>query len=295
MNCFPPAMPLLRATVTGVSLWAGVTVGLAAEPVPGGNVATGEVERFFESEVRPFLSMPVVNAVGAEIGVRPATGQCSGPTSRRRQRSGDGRRQPDESLLLQVIGYEDAIQMPPDEKLAESQIEVLRKWVRLGAPWPEESVDDPNPLGLRAGPIADAERQHWAYQPVRQPAVPDPMTALPNPDAALAAWAETDIDRFILSGLVAQGLRPAGDATKQQSLRRLSFDLIGLPPTPEEVADFLADSSAEASRTLSIDCSNRPSTASAGDGTGWTWFVMPTPRATGQIIPSAKLIVIVIM
>src|SRR5690606_13256443 len=91
-----------------------------------------------------------------------------------------------------------------------------------------------------------AERKHWAYQPVRTPDVPDLQSILPPEDAELAVWAETDIDRFILADLAAQGLRPVGDAPKQQWLRRLTFDLIGLPPTPEEVADFLADDSPEA-------------------------------------------------
>lgn len=221
-------------------LWGTQSTG-AAEAV------ADDVERFFETEVRPLL----LDACGECHGARKAESGLRLDNEASLRTGGDSGSvidlaQPDESLLLQVIGGEGGLEMPPDGKLSDAQIAVLRKWVRLGAPWPGESVDAANPLGLRGGPITDAERKHWAYQPVRTPDVPDLQSILPPEDAELAAWAETDIDRFILADLAAQGLRPVGDAPKQQWLRRLTFDLIGLPPTPEEVADFLADDSPEA-------------------------------------------------
>ncbi len=183
-------------------LWGTQSTG-AAEAV------ADDVERFFETEVRPLL----LDACGECHGARKAESGLRLDNEASLRTGGDSGSvidlaQPDESLLLQVIGGEGGLEMPPDGKLSDAQIAVLRKWVRLGAPWPGESVDAANPLGLRGGPITDAERKHWAYQPVRTPDVPDLQSILPPEDAELAAWAETDIDRFILADLAAQGLRP---------------------------------------------------------------------------------------
>jgi len=235
-----------RAFMT-IGLLLGNQAADAAESAPDDGRITVEREHFFETEVRPLL----LDACGECHGARKAESGLRLDHQAGVQTGGDSgpvidTEHPDESLLLQVIGDEGDIQMPPDGKLSDSQIAVLRKWVRLGAPWPGKPTEAANPLGLRGGPIVDVERQHWAYQPVRKPFVPNAQSALPPSHAELADWAETDIDRFILRDLVAQGLRPAADATKQQWLRRLSFDLIGLPPTPAEAADFIADDSPEA-------------------------------------------------
>ena len=125
--------------------------------------------------------------------------------------------QTDESLLLErVSSTEDGVRMPPEGKpLSVEQVRVLREWIAAGANW----------------------QDHWAFEPVRRP-VPPPVDD--------EKWNHNPIDRFVLSKLSAHGLAPAAPAERTSLLRRLYFDLIGLPPTPEEIDAFLADTSADA-------------------------------------------------
>jgi hypothetical protein len=125
--------------------------------------------------------------------------------------------------------------MPPRGKLSDRQIGVLERWVQLGVPWPGTTAP-PLPGGNGVA-ITDKQRQFWAFRPVRDSAVP----AVHDP-----AWARTPVDRFVLAALEAQGLRPAPPADKRTLLRRVTFDLIGLPPTLDEIDAFLADQSPEA-------------------------------------------------
>ncbi|MBX9791223.1 MAG: PSD1 and planctomycete cytochrome C domain-containing protein [Pirellulales bacterium] len=142
---------------------------------------------------------------------------------------------PDESLLIQAVRYhDDGPQMPPDEgggKLSESQIAALAEWVARGA-------IDPRAAAARIGGMTpDEARQWWAFQPLRKaepPAVRDP------------AWPRCDIDNFILAELEKQQLAPAGMADRRTLLRRATFDLTGLPPTPAEVEAFASDADPDA-------------------------------------------------
>ncbi len=150
---------------------------------------------------------------------------------------------PEESLLLAAVGYaDDRVQMPPDGKLSAAEIKSLGEWVTQGAPWPADGVPAGAPVA-RPAPrrITDADRAHWAFQPVRDEA---------PPEVADEAWPRGAIDRFILARLEAVGLPPSEPADKRTLLRRATFDLTGLPPTPEEMADFLADESPEAFETV---------------------------------------------
>ncbi|HEX5499307.1 MAG TPA: DUF1549 domain-containing protein, partial [Thermomicrobiales bacterium] len=141
----------------------------------------------------------------------------------------------DEGLLLDAVAYGDLYQMPPDGKLPAADLETLRRWVELGAPWPKET----GPAAVKKpGDFDLAERaKHWAFQAWVEhapPAVNDPV------------WPAAPVDRFILSRLEAAGLSPAAPADKATLLRRASYDLVGLPPTPAEIAAFLADESSQA-------------------------------------------------
>jgi hypothetical protein len=131
------------------------------------------------------------------------------------------------SLYVRVAGIGDQARMPMGGKpLAHGQIETIRRWIEEGAYWPE------------AASASTAEiKQHWAYVPPKRPAVPNP---------AGAAWARNPVDRFILDRLEREGLRPSPEADRVTLLRRLSLDLIGLPPTPAEVTAFLKDKSPNA-------------------------------------------------
>ena len=147
---------------------------------------------------------------------------------------------PKESLLVEAVEHRGELKMPPNGKLSATEIDHLKHWIEVGLPWPDARVTSPAPPapGSVARPIdGDTSRAWWSFQPVRRadpPAVKD------------TAWPRSEIDRFILAGLEASGLKPAMPADKRTLLRRATFDLTGLPPTPEEVDAFLADESPDA-------------------------------------------------
>lgn len=132
--------------------------------------------------------------------------------------------------VLAAVRHEGKAKMPPSGKLPVPELEALTQWVKDGATWPS-SPSAPNNGGAR----------HWSFQPVRRPSVP----RVQNPVLA-TEWVKNPIDRFILSKLEQNKLLPNPPATRRELLRRLSYDLIGLPPTPEEVAAFEKDTDPKA-------------------------------------------------
>ena len=142
--------------------------------------------------------------------------------------------EPDESLLLTVIRYDcDEIQMPPDGKLDDNVIDNFEKWIELGAPDPraEETTH------VEANLDVDTGKNFWAFKRPQKSAVP----VLPDD-----SWPKTDIDRLVSIHITESGLKPVADASRGVLIRRTYFDLIGLPPTPKEVDDFVNDKSPEA-------------------------------------------------
>jgi hypothetical protein len=138
-----------------------------------------------------------------------------------------------ESLLVRAIRRQGDIQMPPDSRLTDEQVSTLTRWISEGAPWPAGSAG----TAIRRGAISAADRSFWSFQPVRPQ---------PAPEVRDSAWVRTPVDRWILAGLESRGLRPAPAADRRTLIRRATFDLTGLPPTPDEVAAFLADTSPDA-------------------------------------------------
>jgi hypothetical protein len=181
---------------------------------------------FFESQIRPVLAANCFSCHGAAKmgGLRLdsrehlAKGGQSGPVIV----SGD----PGKSLLIQAVRRtHERIKMPPQGKLEDREIENLVAWVKQGAVWPDPPARD------GSGHKADAAPANfWAFQPVRKPPVPQ-----------VSGSAATDIDRFVLAALESKGLKPVPLADKRALIRRATFDLIGLPPTPEEVDAFVQD------------------------------------------------------
>jgi len=212
-------------TLLAVLLIACVpTAASAAEP---------GADAFFENQVRPLLVK--------------ACQECHGPVKQWGELRLDSRvamlrggetgpvlvpGQPTKSLLIEAIGHGGDVRMPPKKKLDDAQIAVLTRWVELGAPWPGDSG-----ALVRKGEITAEDRAFWSFQPIKKPAVPAVRDQ---------AWPLTEVDRFLLARWEAKGLPPAGPAEKQSLLRRATFDLIGLPPTPEEIEAFLADDTPEA-------------------------------------------------
>jgi hypothetical protein len=137
---------------------------------------------------------------------------------------------PDASLLIQAVRYEDEdLQMPPKGKLSDGEIALLTRWVAMGAPDPRHGEARP-PAAARID--IERGRTFWAFRPPVEPAIPAVRDH---------SWSRTPLDHFVLAALEQKGLRPAPAADQRTLIRRATFDLIGLPPTPAEVDAFLAD------------------------------------------------------
>ena len=142
---------------------------------------------------------------------------------------------PADSALVQRL-HGRPVLMPPLGPLADDDVAALTRWVEMGAPWPaapaSAGADPPDPSA--PFDLAERRRTHWAWRPVQ---------AAEPPAADDASWPATPVDRFVLAALDEAGLTPAPDAGPAALIRRLSFDLRGLPPTPAEIARFAADDS----------------------------------------------------
>jgi mono/diheme cytochrome c family protein len=140
---------------------------------------------------------------------------------------------PDKSPLIKSLKStnEDEMMPPKGDRLSPQVIADFEAWVRMGAPDPRTDT-----TGVAALSVDwNKAREHWAFKPVKQPATPKVKDA--------GKWAKSDLDRFVLAKLEAKGMEPSPLADKRTLIRRATFDLIGLPPTPQEVSDFLADTS----------------------------------------------------
>lgn len=144
-----------------------------------------------------------------------------------------------DSLLLQAVRFE-SFEMPPGRKLPDESISVLEEWVRRGAPWPAARAGAAAMKKAERG-FSDEERAWWALQPVK--VVAPPVDADDH-------WSRNEIDRFIHAGLAKENLQAAEEADRATLIRRLSFDLIGLPPTPNQIAEFVADAGPAAYENL---------------------------------------------
>ena len=202
---------------------------------------TPEQLDFFESKIRPVLvehcySCHSEKSEKIRGGLRLDTREdlLRGGTSGAVIVPGD----PDASLFIKAIRYKDEeLQMPPkDKKLSDEQIANFEAWVKMGAPDPRASA---GPKSLTD--IAEARTKHWAFQPVQKPA---------PPSVKLKRWAQTPIDNFVLAKLEQKKLKPAPPADRRTLIRRVSYDLTGLPPTPEEVDIFVNDKKPDAYERL---------------------------------------------
>jgi mono/diheme cytochrome c family protein len=189
---------------------------------------------FFEMRVRPVLAKNCyachTTARMGELELNSRQALLKGGKSGPALISGD----PDNSLLIQAVRQtDDKLKMPPGGKLSEAEIADLATWIRDGAVWPENTPATAAPSkGLTA-----EQRAWWAFQPVSKPAPPKVRDV---------AWTRTAIDNFILAEIEDKKLKPAPPADRRTWIRRAAYDLTGLPPTPAEVAEFVADRSPRA-------------------------------------------------
>ena len=205
----------------------------AAAPTP-------EQLDFFEKKVRPLLAESCYSCHSNKAkklkagllldhGSTVLEGGDSGPSVV----PGD----PDKSLLIEAVRYKNPdMQMPPKKRLAEEEIAALEEWVKMGAPWPNEPMPEKR-LGPKSFDLHKRKAEHWCWQPLRRG---------PLPEVEDKVWGKGAIDRYILAELEAVGLSPAEEADRRVLIRRVSYDLIGLPPSAAEVQAFLDDESADA-------------------------------------------------
>ncbi len=144
---------------------------------------------------------------------------------------------PKSSRLLAIVGYQARVKMPPDGKLADQELAALRDWVLQGAPWPGAEQQVAMIPAEQEGIFTAEQKSYWAFQPVAR---------TEPPTASDLVWNEHAIDRFVFAKLQEHGLTPAAPADRLTWLRRATFDLTGLPPTPQDARAFLADDSPKA-------------------------------------------------
>jgi hypothetical protein len=222
----------------GVSLalgaWSLGVLILACSSAPGAELTPSQTQ-FFEGKIRPILvnncykchssqSEKVKGGLLLDSREGVLKGGESGPAIV----PGN----PEQSRLIKAVRYTDPdLQMPPkDRKLTDAEIADLTTWVKMGAP-------DPRTGSPEQKARAQDRRNHWAWQPLIEPAVPAVQDS---------SWPKTPIDNFILAKLEEKQLKPNGPADKRTLIRRATFDLTGLPPTTEEVENFLKDESPDA-------------------------------------------------
>ncbi len=239
---YPPELTQVRSNqlISLVHLWIALAVvcwtdyvSYAQESVPD----PAAIE-FFEKSVRPLLVAHCYechsgkeNNGGLQLDFREAVlkGGDSGPAIRQRE--------PENSLLIQAVRYKNPdLQMPPKGALSETEIAVLERWISMGAPDPRAKQNDlaaPSPTGM----TVEAGREFWSMHPI---------AAVSIPPVKNKGWVATPVDAFLLAKLEANQLEPASPADRTSLIRRITLDLTGLPPTPDELEAFVSDDSANA-------------------------------------------------
>src|SRR5579863_3758446 len=213
----------------------------AADPAASlKTVALAPDADFFENKVRPILANSCYDCHDetAKSGLRVDSKAAFEKGGKRGAPVVPG--DPDKSLLIAAVRQAGELKMPKGGRLHDDEIATLVQWVKMGAPWPNTPSSAIASTTAKTGTITDKQRAFWSFQPLKT------VTPPPIADAKYAHWARTPIDRFILSGLQAAGLKPAAEADRRTLIRRVTFDVTGLPPTQDEVQAFVNDKSANA-------------------------------------------------
>jgi hypothetical protein len=230
---------------------------------PKGNDATPEQIAFFEKSIRPVLVKECYACHAA--GAMKVRGGLMLDTRDGLRKGGDSGPalvpgDPRNSLLVKALKHsQDDLKMPPKKKLPAEVVADFEKWVAQGAPDPRGGAVrvTKNEIDIEKG------RTFWSFRP--------PAQAAP-PAVRDAAWPRGDIDLFLLAGLEAKGLRPAPDADARTLLRRLSFDLTGLPPTPEDVEAFVTEYAANPEAALGAAADRLLASPRFGERWGRHWL-----------------------
>ena len=228
---------LLSIGAAVIAMAVGATLSHAAADAEKQRIA------FFEMEVQPLLQARCLKCHGDTT----AKGKLRLTSRDSLLKGGDtgpvvDLQSPAKSKLLKAISYnDDNLKMPQDGKLSAKEIDVLTKWVMDGVHWTPGAASVAKQPEQPIGKITDEARKYWAYQPITKPSAPQVRER---------TWLRNPIDAFILAKLENKGLTPARPAERTALLRRIYYDLTGLPPTPQEVDAYLADKSPDAYEKL---------------------------------------------
>lgn len=231
-------MVILRLVLIAISLLVLPSLASlhAEEERPEAAKFSPEQLQFFENKVRPILVTHCQKCHGEEKQggslrldsyAAAMLGGDSGPAIMPHK--------PETSLLVEAVNYK-SLEMPPSGKLSPEEIQTLTDWVAQGAAWP--GAESATAIRKKTFEVTPEDRQHWSFQPLRPVSLPD-LNWQERP-------AQTPIDAFVLQKLKEKGLTPSPPASKRNLLRRAFYDLVGLPPTAEEIEAFEADASPDA-------------------------------------------------
>jgi hypothetical protein len=244
---------ILAKRVAGVVLLAMAAAALPSAARAGDNdkkakKADIRETTFFENTIRPLFAANCYKCHSSQSGkakgglaLDTRDGFFAGGEHGSIIEPGDPKR----STLIRAVSRTDSkLQMPPKNALRADQVQALAKWVKMGAPWPKENATASGVAATNgakwtdvSGKYEQVRKEHWSFRPVRD--VP-PLKTGPN------AWAKTDVDQYIRAKLTEHELQPSKSADRRTLIRRATFDLTGLPPTPEAVDAFVNDNSSKA-------------------------------------------------
>jgi mono/diheme cytochrome c family protein len=242
---------IARCTLRGAGWLIAAAMPLAVQiagearqtPAP----AAAQSSEFFEANIRPVLAANCYDCHAEDqlggLRLDSREGLLKGGKSGPAIVPGE----PDRSLMIQAVRQSGALKMPKGGRLTAEEVEALTAWVRAGALWPTITTTTNAPAAaapptkaVAAAPayvIKPEQRAFWSFQPIHNPAVPS---------VKRTDWAKSDIDRFVLARLEQEGLAPVRAADKRTLIRRATLDLIGLPPTVEEIEAFEHDEAPDA-------------------------------------------------
>jgi len=240
----------LFSTLPNVLFEASVNAGEPAAQQPTAETTaeptaepTAQQLEFFEKEIRPLLAEHCYSChshqakkVEAEFLLDSHQGLMNGGESGTVIEGID----PDSSLFIEAIRY-DSLEMPPKYKLKQSQIDAFVKWVEMGTPWPKEENELAGQGVVSQFDLQKRKAEHWSWQPV---------TSGVAPSVKDSSWPQNGIDYYILAKAESQGLAMAPQADRRTLMRRLYFDLIGLPPTIAQINAYLEDASDNATEKV---------------------------------------------
>ncbi|WP_263352875.1 PSD1 and planctomycete cytochrome C domain-containing protein [Acidicapsa acidisoli] len=232
-----PMTPVVAPVAQSQPAVVNTSVTISA-PHPQGALSDAD---FFENNIRPILANNCLSCHG------DATSGGLKLDSREALLKGGGRGpaivpgDPDKSLIITAVHQTTALKMPKGGKLTPQEVADLTEWVKHGAVWPKSAPGTVFSASVKTGIITDKQRAFWSFQPLKP---------VPVPESKNAKWARTPIDKFVLAKMLDAGIKPSAQADRRTLIRRATYDLTGLPPTPEEVEAFENDKSPKAWENL---------------------------------------------